>query len=279
MPLPAMMLGYIRERGNTVEEMAEIFERNAPLDGVGEKGDFYFVMSGDVRSTERHWQFEGAAEMIRSLGAEAHILSNAVPEGVVAAGYMEGASTVRPSRMSFAPGAYADHLTSYAGAFQQRAQTKMSEWIKAGATATSGTVTEPFAIWAKFPNAYLFVHQLNGCTMIEALYQSVRSPYQLLPIGDPLANPWGRVIPVEITVPPEPVSGRAVSFSAQSDATADNLRFDWLVNGRAAGQGRTFLWDTQSVPDGIHRIRVVARTAGQVRHSGFHEVEIKVQNK
>jgi hypothetical protein len=115
--------------------------------------------------------------------------------------------------------------------------------------------------------------------MIEAIYQSVRCPYQLLPLGDPLAKPWGQVVSVQIAVPTKPVSGRAVSFSVQSDTPSDSLKFDWLVNGRVAGNGRTFLWDSQSVPDGVHRIRVVARTAGQVRHSGFHEISVEVKNK
>ena len=40
---------------------------------------------------------------------------------------------------SYAPGAVAEHLTSWSAEFQ-RPQTKCTEWLEAGVTATSGSV-------------------------------------------------------------------------------------------------------------------------------------------
>ena len=37
------------------------------------------------------------------------------------------------------------------------------------------------------------VHYARGCTLAEAFYQSVWSPYQLLIVGDPLCRPWADI--------------------------------------------------------------------------------------
>jgi len=66
----------------------------------------------------------------------------------------------------------------------------MSTWIAQGATATSGTVCEPYTNPVKIPNAYVFLHQQKGLTMIESIYLSLRYPLQQLIIGEPLANPY-----------------------------------------------------------------------------------------
>ena len=48
--------------------------------------------------------------------------------------------------------------------------------------------TEPFAIQAKFPTAFIQAFYVEGCSLAEAFYQSVTGPYQLLIIGDPLCR-------------------------------------------------------------------------------------------
>ena len=50
------------------------------------------------------------------------------------------------------PGAIVESLTSTSGVMRERAgQTPLSNMIRHGATASSGTVTEPYALQAKFP--------------------------------------------------------------------------------------------------------------------------------
>lgn len=276
MPLPAMMLGYTRERGNTVSELLTMLERAAAADSQFPRGTFYFTATEDVRSMCRHWQFEGAARALRAEGQLA-VITNAFPVQAHLLGYMTGNRTVPAELATYEPGAYADHLTSFAAAFEMAAQTKVSEWLRHGTAGTSGTVTEPYSIWHKFPNAYLFLHQLRGCTMIEAIYQATRCPLQLLPMGDPLVKPWAPRPRVTLSVPEGPLAGM-VEFSAASDDAVMFTRFDWLLNGRTVASGRTFLWNSRSVSDGLHTLRAVARGMAPMRHQGFQEVVIEVRN-
>ncbi len=276
MPLPSMMLAYTRRRGNTVNEALAALETGAASDSQFPRGTVYFTATDDVRSMCRHWQFEGAARAIRAAGQTA-VITNAFPTQTRMLGFMTGNRTVPPDLASYEPGAYADHLTSFAAAFEVSAQTKVSEWLRHGVTGTSGTVTEPYSIWHKFPNAYIFKHQLNGCTMIEAMYQATRSPLQLLPMGDPLAKPWAPRPKVTIKAPQGPVSGM-VELGAATDDAVQFTRFDWLLNGRVVARGRTFLWNSREVPDGLHTIRAVARGMAPIRHQGFQDVVLDVRN-
>src|SRR6516225_10810386 len=45
----------------------------------------------------------------------------------------------------YVPGALADHLTSFGGDLLAGSQMSILDWIRAGATASYGTVTEPTA--------------------------------------------------------------------------------------------------------------------------------------
>lgn len=276
MPLPSMMLGYTRERGNTVDEILAYLETGTASDSQFPRGTFYFTGTDDVRSMCRHWQFEGAANAIRAEGQLA-VITNAFPAQAHLLGYMTGNRTVPAEMATYEPGAYADHLTSFAAAFEVAAQTKTSEWLRNGASFTSGTVTEPYSIWHKFPNAYLFLHQLKGCAAIEALYQATRCPIQLLPTGDPLAKPWAPKPRVTLTLPEGPLAGM-VEFTATADDAVQFTRFDWLIDGRTVASGRTFLWNSRSVPDGLHAIRAVARGMAPMRHQGFQEAMVNVRN-
>lgn len=276
MPLPAMMLGYIRERGNSLDELLDMIERGVASDSQFPRGTFYMTATDDVRSMCRHWQFEGAARAIRAAGQQV-VITNAFPSQAHMLGFMTGNRTAPPELATYEPGAYTDHLTSFAAAFENAAQTKLSEWIRHGATASSGTVTEPYSIWHKFPNAYIFLHQLKGGTMIESIYQSIRCPLQLLPVGDPLSKPWAPRPRVSVQIPDDPLSG-IVEITASCDDTVQFTRFDWVLDGRTVASGRTFLWNSRGVPDGIHTLRAVARGMAPMRHQGFKEVVIEVRN-
>jgi len=108
------------------------------------------------------------------------------------------------------PGAICEHLTSLGGVMVENGgQTPLSEFIRNGAAGASGTVTEPYAIQAKFPDPFLHVHYVKGCTLAEAFYQSVRGPYQLLIVGDPLCRPWARIPQVTSRASSPATSSRA----------------------------------------------------------------------
>jgi uncharacterized protein (TIGR03790 family) len=64
-------------------------------------------------------------------------------------------------------------------------------WLRQGATASYGSVSEPCAHLEKFPNPLVFLkHYLRGDTLIEAYWKSVAMPGQGLFIGEPLARPY-----------------------------------------------------------------------------------------
>ena len=90
------------------------------------------------------------------------------------------------------PGAAADHLTSFGGVLADgNGQMVATEWLRAGATASYGTVEEPCAFEQKFPRASVLVSRYRqGDTLIEAYWKSVQWPGQGLFVGEPLARPW-----------------------------------------------------------------------------------------
>lgn len=91
------------------------------------------------------------------------------------------------------PGAAADHLTSFGGVLPDGfgAQMPATDWLRAGATASYGTVEEPCAYEQKFPRASVLVNRYRlGDTLIEAYWKSVQWPGQGLFVGEPLARPW-----------------------------------------------------------------------------------------
>lgn len=94
-------------------------------------------------------------------------------------------------RLSFQPGAIADHLTSTGGVLSGSDQMNILDWIGAGATASYGAVVEPCNFPQKFPNPGMFISRyLTGDTLIEAYWKSVQMPGQGVFIGEPLANPF-----------------------------------------------------------------------------------------
>ena len=111
--------------------------------------------------------------------------------------------------VDFVPGALADHLTSFGGRLDgEGGQMSALAWIDAGATASYGTVSEPCARVQKFPHPQLLLlHYLQGSTAIEAYWKSVAWPAQGLFIGEPLAAPFARGLPVSAAPAQESASG------------------------------------------------------------------------
>ena len=91
----------------------------------------------------------------------------------------------------YLPGAMADHLTSAGGKLTDSYQMSAMRWLEAGVTGSYGTVVEPCNILAKFPDPLVAMTQyLQGDTLLEAYWKSVRMPGQGVFIGEPLARPY-----------------------------------------------------------------------------------------
>jgi len=198
--LISTMLACTSGRGNSVSEALASLRRSAEADHTRPKGTIYFMENGDIRSTTREWAFRAAVEKLKQLGVNAVVEQGVLPQNKPdVAGAVIGAAGFdwAKSGSAMLPGAICEHLTSFGGALRETAgQTPLSEFLRHGAAAASGTVTEPYAIQAKFPNAFIQVHYPRGCTLGEAFYQSVNGPYQLLIVGDALCKPWATKVEV-----------------------------------------------------------------------------------
>ncbi len=189
---PAMILGVYYQPLQE-EQLNKAIQRSVKADFSRPNGSVAIITNKDVRTRARLKQFLPAAEALEAKGQDVVIAprSEALPRKLI--GVMTGAASVPIERYQgkLQPGSFAEHLTSFAATFHIDSQTKMTGWIEAGAAGTMGTVNEPFAIWSKFPHTALFERYLDGNTLLEAIHQSVMSPYQSLAMGDPLCRPWG----------------------------------------------------------------------------------------
>ncbi len=278
MPLPAMLLGFTGPHGNTRSQILAALEKAALADHAFPTGTVYFVTSEDVRSKAREWQFRGTVRELQALHVAASI-APAFPEQVRdILGLMAGTATVHPPQYgNYLAGSVADHLTSAAGVFQSPNQTKLTAWIASGASASAGTVTEPFAFWTKFPHARLFAHYASGCTIIESLYQAIRCPLQILLVGDPLAQPFAPRGDVALLGLEKPSA--AGSRRVTAEVTGDTARFGrirFFVDGRPAGAGPELSLMDGAYGPGRHALRAVAYSAGTVRCQVFAEKEFEV---
>ncbi|MCC5847506.1 MAG: hypothetical protein JJU29_05370 [Verrucomicrobia bacterium] len=191
---PAMVLGVFYDPLDT-EAIIAALKRSAGADHAAPKGSVAIVTNTDVRTRARLPQMELAAERLARRNIPLHMETRDVPLPDTLIGAMEGAASVPVQRRyagKLVPGSFAEHLTSFAGTFHNDSQTKMTQWIAAGAAGTVGTVDEPMSIWTKFPLVEIFERYAMGNTLLEALMQSIGSPYHSLPMGDPLCRPWGR---------------------------------------------------------------------------------------
>jgi hypothetical protein len=276
MPLPSMMLGYLGDLGNSEAEIVRCLERGVAADGTMPSGTVYFIVSDDVRSRSRAWQFPMAAAELTVLGIRAAVTNSLPGAGPSVLGVMMGTASVDPRGLMWVPGGIGEHLTSMAGILDVPGQTKLSAWIRSGATASAGTVTEPLSIWSKFPNARVFAHLRGGGTLIEALHEAIRCPLQILLVGEPLAAPWAERIRLDVQGLPEtplaaPTVVRVVPGSGRRTAA---LKYLFLVDGvRVAGPERRA--EATLVPAGLapgsHTLRIVAYGAGPVRAQSYVE--------
>jgi hypothetical protein len=267
-----------------VPEIVRYLSASAAADGSRPTGTVYFVTNSDVRTTTRSGAFAAAVEELRSLGVAGEVVQGTLPVGKQdVAGLMSGSSEFdwAKSGSTILPGAICENLTSYGGIFTPSVgQTPLSEFMRAGAAGSSGTVVEPYALQHKFPHPSIQVHYARGATLAEAFYQSVRSPYQLIVVGDPLCRPWASIPVVEAVVTPDSRvlrAGESLSGSVAIEprarvpggGTAD--RFELFVDGVRVDQcgiGGRLAVETAELADGHHELRVVAVESSPVESQG-----------
>jgi hypothetical protein len=298
--LLATMLGVTSGRGNTATEVISALESAARADGTRPKGTIYFVTNSDIRTTTRSSVFPATVRALEALGVGAEIIAGTLPvRKRDVAGLMTGTPTFdwAASASTIVPGAICENLTSFGGIFTPSSgQTPLSDFIRAGAAGSSGTVTEPFSLQAKFPHPAIQVHYARGASLAEAFYQSVHAPYQLLVVGDPLCQPWAVIPTVEVVTagdqkllePGAIVSGTVVlepraSLPALAPSAGAPVadRFELFVDGVRVGQaglGGRFTLATADLADGHHEIRVVAIAASPVATQGRAVIPVTVVN-
>jgi uncharacterized protein (TIGR03790 family) len=280
MPLPAMSLGVVGKRGSTVENVRKALTRAVRSDATLPDGPIYLIDGDDVRIICRKWQFGVTANLLKRKQINVQIARSIPEKTEPLVGIFTGIAKTTPSHYSFVPGALADNLTSFAGAFERAEQTKLTEWLDAGAVASLGAVVEPMSNYRKFPVAQIFVHYTKGCTVMEAYYQSILSPLQQLIVGDPLAAPFayrtaitcsqlpaGAVVEQEVEL--EPAITQPLHYNRRS--------FDYLMDGGRVGSGKRWKLDPKVVTAGKHTLRIVAFTYGVMRSQSFVDIPFSVK--
>ena len=304
--LLATMLGVTAGRGNSVREVVAALRSAAAADGSRPRGTIYLMANADVRTRARSGPFKGVAKAIEAAGVKAEVLAGTLPAGRQdVAGLVTGTPdfdwTTGGGRLL--PGAICDNLTSFGGVFTPGAeQTPLSAFIRAGAAGACGTVIEPYvmlpqgggnspgAFQPKFPHPAVQLHYVRGASLAEAFYQAVRSPYQLLVVGDPLCQPWAVIPEVEVmnaadSRPLEPGATLTGKLELEPRASlpeggiAD--RFELYVDGLRVAQcglGERLPLDTTALADGHHDLRVVAIAAADTETQGRRIVPVTFVN-
>ncbi|MBK6769866.1 MAG: hypothetical protein IPG72_12815 [Ardenticatenales bacterium] len=273
------LLGYLGERGNTVDEVAAMIERSTAADGTRPDGTFYFMTTPDGLRSYRREDFPAVIQAITDLGGKAEALDGVVPLGRHdALGILTGIThpAVVGADTTLLPGSFADHLTSFAAMYDEGGQEKMSSWITAGASATLGTVEEP-CTGGKFPDAALHAFYFAGLPLGEAIFRSVQwSAFQSLFLGDPLTRPFTHVPTVDVEGLPGgtatvkgivPLTARATTAAPGGTIAAYTLYVDGIAIA-AARDGRFALDTTALLAEGWHEVRITAVDASPVRAVG-----------
>lgn len=235
--ISALLAGY------TADETRAALRRAALSDGTAPSGRIDLVRTSDGFRSVRwplHEEADFRAELFGKRNEWQIRYSDPIPISTNAMGYHTGRANV-PDIFAhhYAPGAYADHLTSYGGILDGgHTQTIMLDWLKAGAAGSYGTVVEPCAYTLKFTDPLIYTWYERGFSLGEALYMSVGYPYQGLFVGDPLAAPYA--------MPSSPAflnatNGMTVTgvvtlnvAVASADARSPVSRIELFVEGRRA---------------------------------------------
>jgi len=284
------MLGYTGGLGNTLAEVLAMIDRSVAVDGERPDGRIYYMHTNDpARSGPRDQAFPAAVGSIEALGGSAELLFADLPLGRFdCQGIMTGLAgpDIDGANLGVLPGAFCDHLTSYAATLDSPSQTKMTRWISKGASGTSGAVEEPCNYPGKFPHARLHVFYEQGLSLGESWFRSMAfAPFQSLFIGDPLTRPFAYLPSVDLGgVPAGPAANTIALYPVATTAhpTAEIAGFELLVDGVSRSTclpDGHFALDTTALADGVHEWRVLAYDDTPVRSVGRKSGTILVSNR
>jgi len=290
----SMLLAYTGDRGNSFPEIMNYLAASASSDATRPDGTVYLLENSDVRSKTRQPLFPVTLTELARRGRKGEVLRKRKEgqNGILPIAKADVIGAVvgsrrfnwKESNSRLLPGAIAESFTSSGGNFNRADQTKLTEFLRYGAAGSSGAVAEPYSFQEKFPVPLIHAWYADGCSLAEAFYQSVKAPYQLVIVGDPLArpfatfadiklkspssmHPWSGVVTIEAdihTVPGKPVSKVEFWIDGQ-------YQFDAAVN-------EPFTWDTRAVEDGSHDVRLVAIEDSNIETRSFTRFIAQVYN-
>lgn len=285
MPLPSMMLGYIGENGSGMDTVLRCIENGVRARQSTKPYRILLIKTDDEkRSGPREWQFAAAKTETEMRGGAVVITTNQTLMQTNLMGVMIGEETVTPSNLgTFAPGAMAEHFTSWSAEFQKR-QSKCTEWLDGGATVTAGMVTEPYNAWVKFPHARFYSHYAGGCTAMESFYQSILSPVQVLLLGDPLS---------QIASPPVQIKAIGLSNTITNDLDSAFVAeakfqipvqffYSALLDEKQikSSEGNSLIeLPFDEMGDGYHEVRLIAQANLPITPGGFIDVPVLINKK
>lgn len=288
--LISSLLGYTGVRGNSVQEIYTMIDRSVASDGTEPNGTVYFMRTTDAaRSAPRHNIYPTVVNEIVALGDNAVQLMANLPIGQNdAIGVMSGFASTNIDNANFTllPGAFADHLTSFAATFDNSSQTKASEWIRKGASGTFGAVEEPCNYSDKFPHARMHLYYHQGLPLGAAVWRSLGAfPVQGLLLGDPLTNPYDIAPTAQILVAADaPAPGSAQVFVSTATAKPGTgappfarVYVDGQFKGVVLTSGPLTL-NTLTLADGWHEVRAFAADNTAVRSDVSVATELVVSN-
>ncbi|MFN0135589.1 MAG: dockerin type I domain-containing protein [Phycisphaerae bacterium] len=283
------MLGWTGTRGNSVDEIITMIDRSVAVDGTRPVGTFYFQETTDnARSGPRDGTYPGVVNGLITSGALAEHQMAILPigrhdcQGIMTGWAFPGIAT---ADFTILPGAFCDHLTSYAATFDEGSQEKLSAWIARGASASWGQVEEPCNYAGKFPHARVHRHIFAGLSLGEACFRSVSfEPFQGLLYGDPLTRPYSYLPTVSVPdAPMGTVSGMiTITPSASTAAPGASIAgVDVLVDGvvvASAAAGAPISFSTAQLGDGWHDLRVLAYDNTLIKSVGRWIASLDVNN-
>lgn len=185
----------------TVVEAKALIDRGLLSEfALSDSQGFFLKTSDAARSKPREPFFPADGLTVKSKKIVMHTLSaDSVTRESGVMFYFTGRVKVDGLETNtYLPGAVGDHLTSTGGILHEnQGQMPATRWLDAGLTGSYGTVSEPCNYWQKFPNPMVMMsHYLAGETLIEAYWKSIKWPMQGVLIGDPLAKPFAKTVPL-----------------------------------------------------------------------------------
>ena len=297
---PVSSIGFPGRGGNSLREILGFIARAKARDGLKPTGGtIYWPRTDyDPRSRARADEINHVKDVWQQRGIRfvAPLNQTWVSDRADIQGGVVGTPTFTDTGNTYMPGAWVDHLTSFGGMLDTftLGQTRCSQWLRAGADGTSGSMSEPYASSTKFTHANIHTHIRAGASLVEAYWQSTAEPAELVCLADPLLQPFADFPNVLLTAPVEgaTVSGNVLIAATAAPTGGKTLEsnLDLFIDGRriAIGQaGETisatrtaggFTVNTTTLSDGWHEVRVVAYNNDSIRTQNEAVRTIHVSN-